>query len=248
MILANLRERLSADDLRLVLDLLSGDDPGQRAALERRLGQDGPDALLDDPALPALLRAHPGYIEPSAPLFLYVTVRDSLRRTGIDSRPLADYLGALLYEFGFRDRAMRISPHDDASYRYLHDLVTALDDEGSPRRRFLLRAHLGNFSLWLSGFFPDYVTHRRERRGGPDFSYYEALGQRGYRAAADHRLAREVGLADVYLLAAEAFTRLRVALNRLSDQTLFPRTTSVERLLRQVSDDARHPPPGGTLL
>jgi hypothetical protein len=134
-----------------------------------------------------------------------------------------------------------VSPHDDATYRYLHEIVADVDGE-SGRRGFLLRAHLGNFSLWLSGVFPDWVTHRRERRGGPDFGYYEALGSRGFRLAAGHRLAREADLADVYTRAAEAFGQLRVALNRLADQTLFRASTSPDRLLRQVADDARFPP------
>jgi len=241
MILANLRGRLAADDLRMVIEVLSRGNASRRGYYERRLAADGPDALLDEPGLPRLLRDHAGCGHPSAVLFIYVGVRHTLRHAGVDDVRLADYLAALLYEFGFKDRAWRVSPHDDATYRYLHEIVADLDGE-SGRRGFLLRVHLGNFSLWLSGVFPEYVTHRRERRGGPDFSYYEALGSRGFRLAADHRLAREVDLADVYRRAAEAFGQLRVALNRLADQTLFRAPTSPDRLLRQVADDARFPP------
>lgn len=242
MILANLRERLTNDDLRLVVGVLSRGDPARQAFYTRRLGQDGPDALFDEPGLPRLLRDHPGYGHPSAALFLYVAVRHALRQAGVDDARLADYLGALLYEFGFRGRAWRVSPHDDATYRYLHEIVADIATEPSHRRSFLLRVHLGNFSLWLAGVFPDYITHRRERRGGPGLSYYEALGARGFQLAADHRLAREVDLQDVYARAAHAFGLLRVALNRLADQTLFRGVVSPDRLLRQVADDARHPP------
>lgn len=244
MILANLRARLTGDDFRLVIDVLSRGHAGRRDHYARRLEGDGPDALLDEPGLPRLLREHPGCAQPSATLFLYVAVRHTLRQAGVDDVRLADYLGALLLEFGFRDRAWRVSAHDDVTYRYLHEIVAGLDGTGGDRRGFLLRVHLGNFSLWLAGLFPEYVTQRRQRRGGPDFSYYEALGSRGFRMAADHRLAREADLSDVYERAAGAFGRLRVALNRLADQTLFRGMHGPDRLLRQVADDARYPPEG----
>lgn len=248
MILANLRARLTADDFRLVIDVLGRGEPARRAAYARRLDAEGPDAVLDEPGLPRLLRDHPGCAQPSAALFLYVAVRHTLRQAGVDDVRLADYLGALLFEFGLRDRAWRVSAHDDATYRYLHEIVAGLGDSREDRRGFLLRVHLGNFSLWLAGLFPDYITHRRERRGGPDFGYYEALGSRGFELAAGHRLARETDLTDVYARAAGTFGRLRVALNRLADQVLFRGVHGPDRLLRQVADDARYPPHGGPVL
>jgi len=103
----------------------------------------------------------------------------------------------------------------------------------------LLRAHLGNFSLWLSGVFPDYIAARRERHGGPDFTYYEEMGARGFRLASDHQLAREWALTEIYHRAAESFERLRVALNRLSDFVFFRAPSSPDRLMRQVGDAFR---------
>ena len=102
-----------------------------------------------------------------------------------------------------------------------------------------LGSHLGNFSLWLSGVFPDYIAARRERHGGPDLSYYEEMGARGFRLASDHRLAREWELTGVYHRAAESFERLRVGLNRLSDFVFFPALSTPDRLMRQVADTFR---------
>jgi hypothetical protein len=158
---------------------------------------------------------------------------------GIDDAGLSDYLSALLLEFGMRDRALRIAPADDQVYRYVSDIAADLEAVADARRAFLLRAHLGNFSLWLSGVFPDYITARRERLGGPDFSYYEEMGARGFRLASDHQLAQEWALAPIYERAAESFERLRVGLNRLSDDGFFRRASSPDRLMRQVSDTLR---------
>jgi hypothetical protein len=246
MILANLRQRLTPDDHQLVLALLAGGDARRRARLERRAAEEGPDTLLDEAELPGLLRDAPGYATPSAPLFIYVAVRQTLRRAGLDDQRLADYVGAMVFEFGLKDRAWRLSRNDDDEFHYLSDIVAAAEQQPG-RRGFLLLAHLGNYSLWLAGLFPDRVAQRRQRRAGPDFSYYETLGARGFRLASDDDLAARLELADVYAHAAERFGAIRVALNRLSDEAFF-RSTSTERLLRQVTDGVAFPAPDGPLF
>ncbi len=228
-------------DHELVLELLADRSPPQRERYERQRAEQGPDVLLDHPELPARLRSAPGFGAPSAPLFIYVAVRHTLRTAGIDDRDLSDYLGAVILEFGFRGRAFRIASHDDQQYRYLADIVAEAETSGG-RRAFLLHAHLGNFSLWLAGIFPDHITARRERKGGPNFSYYERLGARGFHLASGDRHAAQHNLTDVYARAAEGFSRIRVALNRLSDQSLFRHISSPDRLMRQVADDFRFAP------
>jgi hypothetical protein len=245
MILANLRQRFTPADWAFVVSALARGDERRRRGLEGRAAAEGPDTLLDDPGLPTLLRGARGHAAPSGPLFVYVMVRHALRRAGVGDARLADYVGALVFEFGLRDRAWRVTHHDDAEYRYLVDIMA--EAASAPgQRAFLLNAHLGNFSLWLAGIFPDYITERRARRGGPDLAYYESLGAQGFRLASDDELAARLDLSDVLLAAAEQFCEIRVALNRLSDETFF-RSHSPGRLLRQVADETRFPPPQGPL-
>jgi hypothetical protein len=107
------------------------------------------------------------------------------------------------------------------------------------RRSFLVRTHLGNYALWLSGIFPDHVEQRKWNRGGPDLEYYEEMGRRGFQLAAEHRIAEEHGLSGLYSAAADRFGLLRLALNSLSDWLFFPNVHTPERLMRQVSDETR---------
>ena len=72
------------------------------------------------------------------------------------------------------------------------------------------------------GLFPHYIEARRIRRGGPDLSYYDSLGRRGYAMASDHALADRFHLEGVLQTAADRFPTLRTALNDLSDRVLFP--------------------------
>ncbi len=240
MIVPNLRERLTSADLSFVVELLAQGDESRRRKYQFLAAERGRDYLVDQPGLFDLTKRASGLVSPSAPLFFYVAVRDALCAIGVDDPELSDYLGALLLEFAVRDRAYRIAPADDATYYYVADIVADLEVV-SGRRGFLLRAHLGNFSLWLAGIFPDYVTARKVRRGGPDLSYYDEMGARGFRLAADHVLAREWNLAAIYARAADSFEALRVALNRLSDDVFFRNFSNPDRLMRQVKDEMRFP-------
>lgn len=235
MILANARSRFRGADLHLVVLALAHGDPGRRLALERRLLAEGPDPLFDEPALLESLLALRTLVVPSPALFAYVAVRHSLLAAGIEDRALADYLAALLLEFGDHDRHARIHEHDDETYGYLVDLLADLAAGGEQGERgFLLLTHLGNYSLWLAGLFPDYIAARRLRAGGPDLPYYDDLGREGYRLASRHRLAERYGMAAIYRAAAERFPALRQAFNRLSDRVLFPSAMTPDRVLRSL--------------
>lgn len=238
MILANTRQHLTRHDAQLAMRILARGSDTEMSELESRLANDGIDAILDDAALPiALVRSSSG-AHASMPLFTYVMVRHALRRLGEGDRSLADYLAALVVHFGIRDRSARVGESDDQTYAALTDLLHDVNDPDA-RRSFLVRAHLGNYALWLSGIFPDYVEHRRWNRGGPQLDYYEEMGRRGFQLAAEHRLAEEHGLTALYAAAADRFGLLRLALNSLSDWLFFPNVHTPERLMRQVSDETK---------
>lgn len=233
MIVANLRRTLARDDAQFALRLIARGSDQELDQLEVMLREQGIDALLDDPRLLSALLQQPRGAHASLPLFTYVVVRHALRAVGETDRTIADYLSSVVVSFAERDRAWRVSPMDDQVY---HTLVQLLGDAEGPdaRRTLLVRVHLGNYALWLSGLFPDMIEHRRWRRGGPDLEYYEEMGRRGFQLAAGHRLAAEQGVATLFDRVAERFALLRHALNEVSDQLLFPHVQSPERVMRQV--------------
>lgn len=238
MILADVRHRLTRDDAQLVVRLLaSGSGRGVEAA-EERLRDEGIDALLDDPQLLRAMIERGQAAHASFPLFAYVVVRHALLSLGERDRGLADYVASVLVHFGITGRASRISRADDEVYDTLTALSGDLDDPDA-RRAFLVRQHLGNYALWLSGLFPDWIEHRRWRKGGPHLEYYEEMGRRGFQLAADHTIAQEHGLVTLFVGAAERFVMLRMALNQVSDRLLFPNNHSPDRLMRQVRDESR---------
>lgn len=240
MIFPNVRTSFGRAEAGLVIGLLTqGQDTDARERAETRLRDEGFDSLLDDPrTLNAVLTAG-GLAAVPARLAFYVLVRHSLLEQGFGDRITADYLTALLLEYGRGSRAYRVEAEDSTELRYLVDHVEALST-AQGRRAFLIEAHLGELALWLSGLFPDWIEHRRNRRGAPGLSYYEEMGSGGYRRAASYSDAERSGLGRVYRSCADNFGVLRIALNRLSDRHLFPSAgNGVARLLRQVSDDFR---------
>jgi hypothetical protein len=247
MILANARQRLTRDDAQLALRLVARGSAREYDDAEARLRDQGMDALLDDSRLLGALLSAPQGAHASLPMFAYVVVRHALRDAGADDRTMADYVTSLLLHFGVRDRARRIAETDDEVYDTFADLLADAGDGGndesrsvSATRAFLVRTHLGNYALWLSGLFPDHIEQRRWRRGGPDLDYVEDMGRRGFTLAARHRLANQYGLETLFTAMADRFAVMRVALNRVSDRLLFPQVHSPERLMRQVRDAQRY--------
>lgn len=238
MILANVRQYLTRDDAQLALRLIARGSSDVIDEAETTLREQGLDTVLDDPRLLSGLMASRQGAHASLPLFAYVVVRHALRDVGEADRTLADYVAAILLHFGMGNRATRVGDSDDEIYTTLAELSQAIESADAPRS-FLVRAHLGNYALWMSGVFPDFIETRRWRRGGPDLDYYEEMGRRGFSLAADHRLAAQHGLTALFEAAAERFPVLRQALNNISDALLFPRHHSPEKLMRQVRMERR---------
>ena len=238
MILANVRQHLTRDDAQLAMRLIARGSSDVVEETETTLREQGIDALLDDPRLRAGLMAARQGAHASLPLFAYVVVRHALREVGEGDRVLADYVASILLHFGLSGRASRVAESDDEIYTTLAELSSALESADA-QRSFLVRAHLGNYALWMSGVFPDYIEMRRWRKGGPDLDYYEEMGRRGFSLAADHRLAAQHGLTALFEAAAARFPILRQALNNISDALLFPHHHSPEKLMRQVQTEGK---------
>ncbi|MCC6773838.1 MAG: hypothetical protein IT360_21815 [Gemmatimonadaceae bacterium] len=238
MILANVRQCLTRGDAQLAMRLIARGSSSEIDALELRLRDEGVDVILDDPRLRGAMLGQAQAAHASPQLFTYVLVRHALRAVGEGDRTMADFVASVLLHFGQRGRAERIREHDDQVYDTLAALLADADCS-DPTRAFLARAHLGNYALWLAGIFPDFIEARRHRRGGPDLDYFDEMGRRGYQLAASHWLASQHGVEPLFTCVAARFGRLRVALNRVSDEVFFSTHHSASKLMRQVRDEAR---------
>lgn len=237
MIMPTIRASFGRRDALHLVELLGRDDPELRDAARRRLEEAGVDSLLDDPRVRAALLTD-GAASASPEIVFYVLVRQALLEVGVEDRATADFVASLVFAFGRGGRAYRVSDASDEEYHYLVDMMMKLAS-ARDREAFLLRSHLGNYSLWLAGLFPDFVDARRRRRGAPGVGYYEQVGRTGYRMAARTSEAASLGVEGIFDSVATHFPAVRTALNRVSDRYMWPRAGDpIGRLLREVSGRA----------
>jgi hypothetical protein len=218
MIRANCRERFTAADFDFVVRTLARSRIDHVSLIELLADAETRDSVLDNPRLVEAILGHAGHLFISSQFYFYVLARRVLQDVGISDRKLCDYVGSLLETFS-RVSGLQ-APHmtEERGRQYVSDMLIALT-RATPEQAFLLRAHVGNYSLFLTGIFHE-NTQRRSLRGAPDLDFYEQIGRTNYQLVASHATARRCELSDVYEELAGRFREVRLALNRLSDSLL----------------------------
>jgi hypothetical protein len=218
MIKANCRERFTAADFDFVVRTLSRSPRDSVTLVELLTDTEIRDSILDSPRLVESLLNDGASLTISPQLYFYVLLRHVLKDAGLGDRSVADYLASLLETFS--QTARMKSPADGQAnpIQYVSDMLIALRN-ASPVQTFLIRAHVGNYSLFITGIFHDTVQHRSQR-GAPDVGFYEDIGRSNYRVAAGHQVARSCALSEVFEKLADGFHDVRLALNRLSESLI----------------------------
>lgn len=178
---------------------------------------EGLDDLLDrQEVYKAILEAQ-GCLTVSPQFYFYVLVRHVLMEAGLTDRDLADYVASLLAEFSVAQRLAQVEAGDERRFNYVFELLEELQTATGPRV-FLIRAHVGNVSLFFTGLFPEHIAYRAQRRGAPNLDYFENLGGANYLSASGHRMARELRLNNILECLGDRFQQVRQALNQLADR------------------------------
>src|ERR1043165_9855451 len=186
MIQPNCRVQFAAEDIDFILSVL-GQRIGTAECLVKLLAdEESRDVILDDDALFHALLERRGCLRVSNRFYFYILVRHVFRRSQIEDRAVADYVAEVLAEFSRAEKARCVVPGQNHPLDYLFEMLTALRT-ADDRTSFFIRVHMGNYSLFLSGVFPERIRFRAEARGFPDLKYYEGMGRSQYRVASDHR-------------------------------------------------------------
>jgi len=218
MIRANCRARFTAADFDFVVRTLARSRADHVSLIDLLSDADTRDSVLDHPRVIDAILSGTGHLRISSQFYFYVLARHVLQQAGIADRKLCDYVGSLLETFSSASRLQPPDKIDSYSQQYISDMLIALT-RATPEQAFLLRAHVGNYSLFISGIFHE-NAERRHLRGGPDLKFYEQVGRTNYQLIASHAAARRCELNDVYEELADRFREVRLALNQLSNQLL----------------------------
>lgn len=218
MIRANCRERFTAADFDFIVRTLARCQTDQVSLVDLLSDSEARDSILDHPRLVDAILSNPAQLRISSQFYFYVLARYVLRQGGILDRKLCDYVGSLLETFSRANQLHRPDTIDGRAHEYICDMLIALQ-RVTPEQAFLLRAHIGNYSLFISGIFHE-NAQRRHERGGPDLKFYEQVGRANYQLLAEDATARRCELDDVFGGLAGRFHDVRLALNQLSDSLL----------------------------
>jgi hypothetical protein len=216
----NCRVQFTAQDVEFILEILGAKLGAADCLVKLLADEDSRDQILDDEALFRALLERRGCLRVSCRFYFYVLVRHVFKRSDLDDRALADYVAEVLATFSETARSECVVPGGANPLDYFFEMVAALQS-ADDRTAFLLRAHIGNQSLFLSGVFPGRIQFRAESRGFPGIRYYEELGRTHYRLAGEHRLARRYHLEGVLQTLSERFQTTRRALNDITDRLFF---------------------------
>jgi hypothetical protein len=218
MIQANCRARFTAADFDFVVRILARSQTDQVSLVDLLGDAETRDSVLDNPRLVDAILSSAGQLRISSHLYFYVLARHVLRDVGITDRKLCDYVASLLEAFSRANGLLAPHMKAETGRHYISDMLIALT-RATAEQAFLLRAHVGNYSLFLSGIFHENTQHR-STRGAPDLAFYEQIGRTNYQIVASHATARRCDLSDVYEGLADRFHEVRLALNRLSESIL----------------------------
>jgi len=238
LIQPNCRAQFAAEDIEFILSVLGGKIGTAECLVKLLADEESRDLILDDEALFHALLERRGCLRVSSRFYFYILVRQVFRRSDIQDRAVADYVAEVLSEFSRAERARYVVPGQPNPLDYFFEMLAALKT-ADDRTSFFIRVHIGNYSLFLSGVFPDRIRFRAEARGFPNLKYYEGLGRAHYRMASDHRLAQRYALTNILNTLAERFGATRLALNDISDRlfSLGDPDYSLETLLNKTTGE-----------
>ena len=220
VIQANCRAQFTADDFSFVVKTLAKSQKDAVSLVALLSDEAERDAILDHDLIYESVVDSTGCLQVSAAFYFYVLTRRVLRRVSLDERVLTDYVSAVLLAFSRTSQLSGPGEQSHArSFAYLSDMMVQAQ-KAAPEQAYLVRVHMGNYALFLSGVFSERVNAHVQRRGAPSLDYYEAVGQSTFRTVADHPQARRTQLEMIFRMLGEEFRRVRMALNDLTGTLL----------------------------
>ncbi len=218
MITPNCRERLTGADFDFIVRTLSRRRSQDASLAELLTHADTRDTLLDSDALFSAVLEAGSTLRISPQFYFYVLLRHVLKENAVASRETCDYLASLLETFSRTERMNAPGGAGQGTQQYVSDLLLALN-KANAAQAFLLRAHIGNYTLFITGVFCERVEHR-SRRGGPDVQFFENVGAANFDLAASHPVARQNALTPIFEQLSERFHDIRLGLNEAAENLL----------------------------
>ncbi|MCP5002799.1 MAG: hypothetical protein GY941_02445 [Planctomycetes bacterium] len=117
----------------------------------------------------------------------------------LEDTDVSNYIANMLVKFSESSQLFKVREGEKESNQYIVDMITDSLKSDS-RRRFSIYCHIGNYTLFLTGMFSEYIKHRFEyRRRLVDRQYYIDFGKTYYALASKHTSAKKGNMSDTFL-------------------------------------------------
>jgi hypothetical protein len=231
------RTQLTENDYHFIAETI-GKTPDERASIF--------DLTHDEPSIAELLHdkrlftrsmtTPPLFLSISPQLFFYVFVYQALEYKHIADDDVADYVAGICVEFRSNSALWQVASTEGGKTMYVVDLLNMLGDVDK-HQQYHLRRYIGNVSLFLTGFYPDFIYQRSKLKGAPPLAYYERVGRSQYSTAASDSLNYDEDAAPVLNTLSERFVEIRSAINLYTDAYLQLNTKkhTLETIERQAA-------------
>jgi len=231
------RDKFTINDFEFICKVLVSKRHQNHFMLKLLEDREVRDTILDNIRIFQAISEWNKSISISCYLYFYVLVRNALLKKSIDDRILSDYIAMLLAE---SLRSFKIgSKNNDANepIMYLVDLIKDLEQADSIQQ-FYKKADIGNYSLYLTGVFHNFLKNRSETKAAPGIEYYESMGKINFNSIGNHNLAEKHNLEKIYFQLGDLFQEIRLALNEMTFNYLHLHQTSdwekVQKLLKDI--------------
>jgi hypothetical protein len=229
------RSQFSVVDYDFVSSTLGATESRQRAIESLSSDPESLTEMLHDKRIfDRLLKTPPLFLSVSQQFFFYVFAYNALTSKGLANDDLADYIAGICCEFRSNENLWAGNASEGGTI-YIVDLMHLMSDLDASHQ-YQLRLYIGNVTLFLTGFFPDFLYQRTMKKGAPSMAYFENVGREQYASAALQASASEHDAVPVLHMLSEQFVAVRTAMNLYTDAYLHiaNRRKSLEKIQRQA--------------
>ncbi|MDN3513976.1 MAG: hypothetical protein NG747_06220 [Candidatus Brocadia sp.] len=123
----------------------------------------------------------------------------------LNSADVPNYLANMLSTFVQTSRLYKMEKDEENQYRYISDMIEEIQRSDSARR-FYIYCHIGNYTLFFTGMFSEYIEHKfKYKKTLVNSRYYADFGKTYFGLASEHVIARQHELNDTLHSLSEGF-------------------------------------------
>lgn len=138
----------------------------------------------------------------------------------LNSIDVSNYLANMLAVFLRTSRFYQIQKYDEKQYQYIIDMIEEIRYSDTIRK-FYIYCHIGNYALFFTGMFPEYIGHKfRYKKTFIDSRYYVDFGKTYFCLASEHDMARQHELDDTLRSLSEGFEIIIKLLHHMRNEYL----------------------------